>query len=269
MNEWTEPIVDWLTMYGLKVVGALAILVVGRILVGILARALRRVLRKANTDETLARFVTNLSRALLFTFVIIAAISALGVETTSFIAVLGAIGLAVGLALQGSLANFASGVMLIIFRPFKRGDYVEAGGKAGTVEEIAIFSTVFKTPDNCRVIVPNGEIIGGPITNYSALESRRIDLVIGVSYQDDLKKARDILERLIGEDSRILKDPAPQVAVAELADNSVNFVVRPWVKSPDYWAVRFDLTEKIKVTFDAEGISIPFPQRDVHLHQVA
>jgi small conductance mechanosensitive channel len=268
MEQWIHPIVDWLAVYGLKIVGAIAILVIGRIVVGILAGMLRRVLRKANTDETLAKFVVNLAKGLLMTFVIIAAVSALGVETTSFIAVLGAAGLAVGLALQSSLSNFASGVMLIIFRPFSRGDYVEAGGVSGVVEEVAIFNTVLKTPDNRKVIVPNGDIIGGSITNYSAHETRRIDMVFGIGYDDDIKKAKDILERIVNADERILKDPAPTVAVSELAESSVNFVVRPWVKTADYWAVFFDLTEKIKVTFDAEGISIPFPQHDVHIHQL-
>jgi small conductance mechanosensitive channel len=191
------------------------------------------------------------------------------VETTSFIAILGAAGLAVGFALQGSLSNFAAGVMLIIFRPFKSGDFIEAGGTIGVVEAIQIFNTVLRTPDNKMVIVPNSNITGGNITNYSAKEDRRIDMVFGIGYDDDLKKAKEILERLISEDSRILKDPAPTVAVSELADSSVNFVVRPWVKTSDYWAVYWDFTEKVKLTFDAEGISIPYPQQDVHMHQVA
>jgi len=268
MEQWIDYIKDWLAAYGLQVVGAIAIVVIGRIAVSIFAGALRRVLKKANTDEILGRFIVNLSKGLLMTFIVIAAVSALGVETTSFIAVLGAAGLAVGLALQGSLANFASGVMLIIFRPFTRGDYVDAGGVSGVVEEVAIFSTVMKTPDNKKVIVPNGSIVGASITNYSAHQTRRIDLVFGCGYGDDLKKAKAVLERLVSEDARILKDPAPQVAVLELGDSSVNFAVRPWVNTADYWAVYFDLTEKVKLTFDAEGISIPFPQRDVHLHQV-
>jgi small conductance mechanosensitive channel len=268
MENWIDPVIEWLTMYGLQIIGAVAILLFGRIAVGILSRIVKKVMRKANVDETLTRFVAGLTKGLLMTFVIIASVSALGVETTSFIAVLGAAGLAVGLSLQSSLANFASGVMLIIFRPFKRGDYVEAGGVSGSVEEIAIFNTVMKTPDNKKVIVPNGAIVGGSITNYSAHETRRIDLVFGCGYGDDLKKAKAILERLVTEDSRILKDPAPVVAVGELGESSVNFVVRPWVATADYWNVLFDLTEKVKVTFDAEGISIPFPQRDIHMHTV-
>lgn len=268
MEEWTQVVLNWLTAYGWQIVGAIAILFFGRILVGILTGIVRKLLAKAKVDETLTRFVTGLTKGLLMTFVIIAAVSALGVETTSFIAVLGAAGLAIGLSLQSSLSNFASGVMLIMFRPFTRGDYVEAGGVSGTVEEVAIFNTVLKTPDNRKVIVPNGDIVGGAITNYSAHETRRIDLVFGIGYDDDLRKAKQILEQILTADERILKDPAPTVAVSELADSSVNFVVRPWVKTADYWAVYFDLTEKIKLTFDAEGISIPYPQQDVHMHTV-
>ncbi len=267
-TEWIQYVLDWLQVYGWQIVGALAILFFGRIAVGILTGIVRKLLIKAKVDETLVRFVTGLTKGMLMTFVFIASVSALGVETTSFIAVLGAAGLAIGLALQSSLSNFASGVMLIIFRPFKRGDYVEAGGVSGVVEEVAIFNTVMKTPDNRKVIVPNGDIVGGAITNYSAHDTRRIDLVFGIGYDDDIRKAKATLERLVGEDERILKDPAPTVAVSELADSSVNFVCRPWVKTADYWDVRGDLMEKVKLTFDAEGISIPFPQQDVHMHTV-
>jgi small conductance mechanosensitive channel len=269
MQEWFDPVVNWLAGYGLKIVAALAIFIIGRIAVGILTGLVKRLLARAGTDETLARFVSNLAKGLLLTFVIIAAVSSLGIETTSFIAVLGAAGLAVGFALQSSLSNLASGVMLIVFRPFKQGDYVEAGGAAGTIEEVAIFNTVMKSPDNRKIIVPNGSIIGGSITNYSAHPTRRIDLVFGIGYDDDIRKAKQILERIVSEDGHVLEDPAPVVAVLELADSSVNFAVRPWVKTADYWDVYFDLTEKIKLTFDAEGISIPYPQTDVHLHRVA
>lgn len=267
-NLWATAL-DWLSLYWLKVVGAIAILIIGRIVIGILVGVMRRLMKRANVDETLVKFLVNLSRALLMTFVVVAAINQLGVETTSFIAILGAAGLAVGFALQGSLSNFASGVMLIIFRPFKVGDYVEAGGQSGSVEEISIFTTVMKTPDNRKVIVPNGSITSSSITNYSAMDTRRVDLVFGIGYDDDIKKAKETLERLVAEDERILKDPAPNVAVSELADSSVNFVVRPWVKTGDYWGVYFDLTERVKLTFDELGISIPYPQQDVHMHQVA
>ncbi|MFH1686467.1 MAG: mechanosensitive ion channel domain-containing protein [bacterium] len=268
METVYEKLIEWASLYGLRVVGAIAILVIGRIVVGIIARAVHRVMVRSGVDETLVKFVTALTRIALLIFVIIAALNTLGVQTTSFIAILGAAGLAVGFALQGSLSNFASGVMLIIFRPFKAGDLVEAGGTSGVVQEIGIFSTIFSTLDNKRVIVPNGGITGGNITNYSAKEIRRVDMVFGVSYGDDIRLAKKTLEDILAADNRVLDDPAPVVAVSELADSSVNFVVRPWVKTADYWAVHFAVTEKVKLTFDEKGISIPFPQRDVHLHQV-
>lgn len=265
MQEYLDVIKDWAALYGLKVVGAIAIFIIGRLVIRVIARALRGVLERTGTDPTLAKFLIALTRIALLTFVIIAALGTLGVETASFIAIIGAAGLAVGFALQGSLANFASGVMLIIFRPLKVGDYVEAGGAAGSVEEVHIFNTILRSPDNRKIIVPNSKITSDTITNYSANEKRRIDLVFGIGYGDDIKKAKDILVALCKEDSRILDDPATTVAVSELGDSSVNFVCRPWVKTADYWAVYFDLTEKVKLTFDREGISIPFPQRDVHL----
>jgi small conductance mechanosensitive channel len=252
---------------GLKIVAAIAILIIGRIVVGILTGVVRRILSRHRADDTLAKFLVSLTKIALMTFVVIAAIRALGVETTSFIAVIGAAGLAIGFALQGSLANFASGVMLIVFRPFKAGDYVEAGGTGGIVEAIQIFNTILNTPDNRKVIVPNSKVTGDNIVNYSAMDRRRIDLVFGIGYDDDIRKAKEILEIILMEDERILKDPAPTVAVLELGDSSINFAVRPWVKTQDYWNVYFALNEKVKLTFDSEGISIPFPQRDVHLIQ--
>ena len=197
----------------------------------------------------------------------LAVLGKLGIQTTSFIAVLGAAGLAIGLALQGSLSNFASGVMLVLFRPFKVGDYIEAGGTSGTVEEMLIFSTKMKTPDNKAVFVPNGSITGGTIVNYSAKDTRRVDLVFGVSYEDDISKVKQIIEEVLNADDRILKDPSPTVGLAELGDSSVNFVVRPWVSAADYWGVRFSLNEAMKLRFDQEGVSIPYPQRDVHFHE--
>lgn len=268
MENISDKLLEWAALYGMKILAAIAILIIGRILIGIVARIVRKLMTKADVDETLTRFVVSLTRIALMAFVIIAALSALGVHTTSFVAIIGAAGLAVGFALQGSLANFAAGVMLIIFRPFKSGDYIEAGGSDGVVEEVSIFNTILRTVDNRRVIIPNGKITSDNITNFSALEIRRIDLVFGIGYGDDLKRAKDTLFQIISEDERILKDPAPTVAVSELGDSSVNFVVRPWVKTPDYWAVYFDLTEKVKTTFDDKGISIPFPQQDVHIHQV-
>ena len=234
---------------------------------------------KAGWDQILINFVSSIIYTLLLLVVVIASLNQLGVDTTSLIALIGAAGLAVGLALQGTLQNFAAGVMLIIFRPFKEGDFVEAGGSTGVVESITIFTTMMRTGDNKQIIVPNGQIYGGTITNYSTKPTRRIDMVFGIGYDDDIKKAKEILERIIAEDQRILSDPAPLVAVGELADSSVNFNgdrtaivnfnVRPWVNSGDYWPVYFDLNEKVKLTFDAEGISIPYPQMDLHMPKSA
>ena len=267
MQELWENAQEYVALYGWNVLGALLILIIGRIVTGIIVGALERIMNRSTVDGTLTRFVTGLSKALLMTFVILAALERLGVETTSFIAILGAAGLAVGFALQGSLSNFAAGVMLIVFRPFKAGDYVEAGGESGSVEEVGIFTTVLRTPDNKKVIVPNGQITSGAITNYSAHDTRRIDMVFGIGYDDDMRKARQIMLDIINGDERVLKDPEPQIAVSELGDSSVNFVVRPWVATSDYWAVRFDLIERIKAAFDEQGISIPFPQRDVHVFE--
>lgn len=269
MENLISMLYEYAALYGTRVVGAIAILILGRIGVGIIAGIIRRLMLRSKIDETLTKFVTSLTRIALLVFVFIAALGALGFETTSFIAVIGAAGLAIGFALQGSLANFASGVMLVIFRPFSLGDFVEAGGLSGAVEEIHIFSTVLRTPDNKKVIIPNSKITGDNIINYSAKDQRRVDMVFSIGYGDDLQRAKQILEKLTAEDSRILKDPAPTIGVLELADSSVNFAVRPWVKTDDYWAVYFDFTENVKLTFDREGISIPFPQQDVHMHQIA
>ena len=269
MEQITEKAQALFVQYGPVVVTALITLVVGWIVARIISGVLRRVMTKAKVESTLIGFVTNLVFSLLMTLVVISAVQKLGVPTTSFVAVVGAAGLAIGFALQGSLANFASGVMVIIFRPFRAGDFVDAGGVSGTVEEVQIFATILKTPDNKRLIVPNAAITGGTITNYSANDMRRVDLVFGIGYGDDIKKAKTVLEGILAAEPRILADPVPVIAVSELADNSVNFVVRPWVKTPDYWGVLFDLTEAVKLRFDAESISFPFPQRDVHMHQVA
>ncbi len=252
--------------FGINLVTAIAIFYIGRIVVRLLTRGLRKVMQAQEIDKTLESFVCNLASMVLLTFVIIASVSALGIQTTSFIAVLGAAGLAIGLALQGSLSNFASGVLIVMFRPYKVGDWVEAAGVAGTIVEVQILTTVFKTGDNKSIIVPNGQVMNSVIINYSANDQRRVDMVVGVSYDDDLDKVRATLEDLIAADDRILDDPACTIAVAELADSSVNFVVRPWVKSSDYWGVKFDLTEAIKKRFDKEGIAFPFPQQDVHLY---
>ncbi|WP_415904007.1 mechanosensitive ion channel family protein [Neptuniibacter sp. QD48_55] len=246
---------------------ALAIFFIGRWVVKQVTKLLERVLRKAKVEDMLVNFVSSIANVALLLIVIVASLNQLGVDTTSLIALLGAAGLAIGLSLQDSLKNFAAGVMLVIFKPFREGDFVEAAGVAGVVEHIQIFNTIMRTGDNREVIIPNGSIYSGVITNYSARDTRRVDMVFGIGYDDDLRKAKEILNEIIAADERILKDPAPVVAVSELADSSVNFVVRPWVKSADYWAVLWDTTETVKLRFDEEGISIPFPQMDVHLHK--
>jgi small conductance mechanosensitive channel len=252
---------------GINVALAIAIFYVGKMVVGMIVRGMRKVMQKQEIDKTLETFVSNLVRMVLMVIVAIAAISQLGIETTSFIAIFGAAGLAVGLALQGSLSNFAAGVLIVMFRPYRVGDFIEGAGIAGVVEQVQILTTVLKTGDNKRIIVPNGQIMDSIITNYSANETRRVDMVVGVSYDDDLDKVRSVLQELVAAEDRILDDPACTIAVSELADSSVNFIVRPWVKTADYWGVMFDMTEAIKKRFDKEGISFPFPQQDVHLYK--
>lgn len=260
-----QKVYEYLAQYGFKVVGALIIFIVGRWLAKFISILIERALIKSRVEKTLAKFVKNLSHIALLIFVVIAALAPLGVETTQFAVVVGAAGLAIGLALQGSLANFASGFLMIIFRPFKVGDFIEAAGVKGTVKEIRIFNTIVNTPDNIRAIIPNAQITGGNILNYTINGTRRVDLVVGVSYEDDLKKAKRVIEEVLAGDDRILKEPSPTVAVSELGDSSVNFVVRPWVNSTDYWDVYFDITSKVKLALDDNDITIPFPQQDVHL----
>lgn len=264
-----ERVRELAVQYGERVAFAVAILAVGWFVARLFTNAVRKALERAHVDVTLARFLGNLAQMLAMTFVIVAAISKLGVETASFVAVLGAAGFAVGFALQGSLSNFAAGVMIMFFRPFKAGDMVDAGGTSGVVDEVGIFSTVILTPDNKRVIVANSSITGNNITNYSAMPTRRVDLEFGVSYGDDLKRAKQLILDVLARDARVLKDPAPVVAVGKLADSSVQLVCRPWVATADYWVVYWDTLENVKRAFDENGITIPFPQRDVHLHQVA
>lgn len=252
-----------------NIIIALIIFYVGRIAISLIVRGLHKVMRKQDVDKTLETFVCNLVRIVLLVVVIIAAIGQLGIQTTSFIAIFGAAGLAVGLALQGSLSNFASGVLIVLFRPYKVGDFIEGAGISGSVEQVQILTTILKTGDNKQVIVPNSQIMGSIITNYSANPTRRVDMVVGVSYSDDLDKVRSTIQELVAADDRILDEPACTIAVSALADSSVNFVVRPWVKTPDYWPVMFDMTEAIKKRFDKEGISFPFPQQDVHLYKAS
>jgi small conductance mechanosensitive channel len=265
--QWMETMQEHAMEYGIKIIAALVIFFVGRWIAGLIKGLIRRLLQKRKLDETVTGFVCNIAYVTLMVFVIIAAIGKLGVQTGSFIAIIGAAGLAIGLALQGSLANFAAGFLIILFRPFKKGDFIEAGGAAGIVDEIQVFTTILKTPDNKVIIIPNGGVLGGNITNYSAEATRRIEWVIGVSYTDNLKKVRDVLQSIVAADERIHKDPEPQIVVAEMADSSVNFKLRVWADTSDYWGVYFDITEIVKTRFDDEGISIPFPQRDVHLFQ--
>jgi small conductance mechanosensitive channel len=265
MEDILKAIYEYLAKYGLQIVAALLIFLIGRWLAGVLSRLVEKGLVKSKVDKTIAKFAKHLTYIGLLVFVVIAALARLGVETTQFAVALGAAGLAIGLALQGSLANFASGFLMILFRPFKVGDFIEAAGVKGTVKEIQIFNTIIDTPDNVRIIIPNGQVTGGNILNYTANGTRRVDLAVGVSYEDDLKKAKEVIERVLAGDNRVLKDPGATVAVSELGDSSVNFVVRPWVKASDYWNAYFDITGKVKVALDENGISIPYPQRDVHI----
>ena len=259
-----EVVMAW----GLKIVAAALILLIGNWIAKKIAALFVAVMDRNEIDVTLTKFLRNILYYALLTAVVIAAAGQLGINTTSFLTVVGAAGLAIGLALKDSLANFAAGVMLILFRPFKVGDAVDLAGESGVVEEITIFNTVINTFDNQRKIIPNGIVSSGTITNINANATRRVDMVFGIGYDDDIRKAERILTEIVQANPMVLADPAPTVAVSELADFSVNFVVRPWVKTKDYWAVRFAVTEKVKLTFDEEGISIPYPQQDVHMHQV-
>ena len=253
--------------FGLKLLTALIVVIVGRQLVKILLKVIKVALEKANTEETVRIFIANLLNTVFTVIIFVAAINQLGVETTSIIALLGAAGLAIGLALQGSLANFAAGILIVIFRPYKVGDYIEAGTNVGTVKDIQIFSTVLRTPDNKAIVVPNGSIMDGSITNYSEQPTRRIDIIASCSYEDDLDKVKQVLKTILDSEERILTEPKPQIAVSELAESSVNLIVRPWVNSSDYLPVMYSLLEDIKKTFDKKGISIPYPQSDIHIHE--
>jgi len=259
---------ELVTTWGLRLVGAVALLLVGLVIARGARGAARRALERAGTDATLVPFLSSLVYYLVVTFVGVAVLGVFGIQTASIIAVLGAAGLAVGLALQGTLSNFASGVMLLIFRPFQVGHYVEAGGAAGTVEAIGVFATTLNTPDNVRVVVPNAAVYGSNVTNYSANENRRVDLVVGISYADEIGAAIGAIEKVLAADERVLKEPAPTVAASELGDSSVNLVVRPWCRAGDYWPLRFHLLRRLKEELEEAGCSIPFPQRDVHVFQV-
>ena len=258
----------FVAQWGIKVVGAIAVLIVGWIVAKMIRGMVRKALSK-RLDETLVPFLSNLVYWGVLAGVIIAVLDLFGIETTSFVAVLGALGFAVGLAMQGTLSNFSAGVMLLIFRPFKVGDFIEAAGTSGKVIEIGIFSTTLHSGDNVKIIVPNSSVYGTIVKNYSANDTRRNDLVMGISYDDDIAKAMDVIKRVLDADDRVLRDPEPTIAVGELADSSVNILVRPWCNAADYWALRFDLLRTLKQELEGAGCSIPYPQSDVHMHQVS
>lgn len=268
VNTWLTNNSDLLIQYGVNIISALLILFIGNIIVKVIAGSVSKVLQKKQMDKAVVQFIYGLVRYLLFIIVLIAALGRIGVQTASVVAVIGAAGLAIGLALQGSLSNFAAGVLIVAFRPFKSGDYVEVAGVAGSVDSIHIFQTILKTPDNKMIVLPNSSVIGDSIVNYSRYDTRRVDMLIGVSYKADLKKTKEVMRKVVESDPRVLKDPAVNIAVHALADSSVNLIVRPWVNSVDYWPVYWDLTQAIKEALDENGIEIPFPQMDVHLNKL-
>lgn len=265
IDKIIETITYWITTYSIKLLAAILIFFIGKWLAGKLSRLFTKLLEKNKVDTTLINFLESIIYYTLLIVVIIAVAGQLGINTTSFLTIVGAAGLAIGLALKDSLSNFASGVMLIMFRPFSVGDFINTGGVTGNVVSISLFNTTLHTPDNQKVIVPNSAITSNVITNVTANDTRRVDLVVGIGYDDDIEKAKKVLNRLLQEEERVLDTPEATIAVSELGDSSVNFVVRPWVKTSEYWNVYFGLTEKIKIAFDKEGISFPYPQQDVHM----
>jgi small conductance mechanosensitive channel len=267
VDQAVQNIVTLVSTWGLQLAGALAVLIIGRFLCGIARKSVRRAMESRRVDPSLIPFASNLVYFVLLAAVLIAVLGLFGIETTSLVAVLGTAGLAIGLALQGTLGNFSSGVMLLLFRPFHVGDFIDAAGVAGTVVEIGVFSTIMNTPDNVKIIVPNSGIFGATIKNFSANDTRRNDIVLGISYDDDISNAIAVVNAVLSKDSRVLSDPEPVVAVSELADSSVNLVVRPWCRKEDYWGLRYDLTRKLKEELEQAGCSIPYPQHDVHIHQ--
>ncbi|TKB49325.1 mechanosensitive ion channel [Ferrimonas sediminicola] len=268
MEAWMEQLPELAMAYGLKIVMALVIFIVGRWISKLLRKVVEAVMTKRHVEKTAVSFIGAMVSVLIMAVTLVAVLAQLGVQTASLVAVLGAAGLAVGLALQGSLSNFAAGVLLVVFRPCKAGDYVEAAGVAGVVEEISIFSTTLVTPDNKKIIAPNAAVMSSVIVNYSAKETRRVDLVIGVSYDADLRQTREVLAKTVEACEYVLKTPAPIIEVSQLADSSVNFVVRPWVNSGDYWKAHFQLMTNIKLALDEAGIGIPYPQLDLHVQQM-
>ncbi|MBN2184729.1 MAG: mechanosensitive ion channel [Candidatus Krumholzibacteriota bacterium] len=267
LQTYSDKAMELLMSYGPKLLMAMVTLVIGLWIIRLLGKTFSKGMERSKIDLSLRSFLLSLIRIILKVMLVISVASMIGIQMTSFIAILGAAGLAVGLALQGSLANFAGGVLILLFKPYKVGDFVDAGGHTGTIKEIQIFNTIMKTPDNKTIIIPNGALSNGSITNFSTESIRRIDMTFGIAYSDNIKKAKETLEAILKGDSRVLDDPAPTVAVSELGDSSVNFVVRPWCGSADYWGLYFDIHEKVKLEFDKAGISIPFPQQDVHLYK--
>ena len=262
-DQYTETLIE----YGTAFVGAILVFIIGRIIAKFVVKLFSKSLEKAKVDETLTSFLSNVAYAVLLAFVIISALGTLGVNTTSFAAAIAAAGLAIGLAFQNSLSNLAAGVMIIIFKFFNKGEYVEVAGTAGTIDAVTVFTTTLKTPDNKTITIPNSSITSNNIINYSREKTRRVDMVFCIDYKDSIKLAKETLEKLLSEDERILKDPEPIIAVGELADSSINILCRPWVKTDDYWAVYWDMQEKVKERFDEAGLSIPFPQRDMHIYE--
>lgn len=263
----TQQIVEFLTLYGLKVVGAIVILIIGRMVAGGVRNGLRKVMTAREVEPSLIGFVSSLVYFGIMAFVFIAALAKFGIQTASFVAILGAAGFAIGMALQGTLANFASGVMILLFRPFTTGDFIEAAGVKGSVKEIAIFSTTMATPDNVKIIVPNGQLYGGIISNFNGYDTRRVDMTVGVGYDADLNQTLDVIKGVLAKDDRIMAEPATTVAVSEMGDSSMNFIVRPWVKGSDYWGVYLDFQKNCKEALDTAGIDIPYPQTVVHLQK--
>lgn len=267
LQQLYDGAVDFIWKAGPNLLLAIVVLIIGLWIIKLITKASAKAMDRATIDDSLKRFLSSLIGIGLKILLLISIASMLGIATTSFVAVLGAAGLAVGLALQGSLANFAGGVLIILFKPYKVGDFIDAQGHMGSVDSIQIFNTILKTPDNKTIIIPNGSISNGSITNFSTEERRRVDMTFGIGYGDDIKKAKQILTDLTKQDERILSDPEPMIVVSELADSSVNFTVRAWGKTSDYWGIYFDMQEKVKLEFDKQGVSIPFPQTDVHVFQ--
>jgi small conductance mechanosensitive channel len=267
VNSFWDKINDVVITFGPRLIGAIITLIIGWWIIGIIQRSMRKSFEKREMEPSLRGFLNSMIGILLKVLLLISVIGMIGVQMTSFIAILGAAGLAVGMALSGTLQNFAGGVIILLFKPFKVGDYIEAQGHSGSVNEIQIFNTILKTPDNKTIIIPNGGLSTGSMINYSTEPRRRVDFVFGIGYGDDVDKAKAVIQQLIDGDERILKDPAPFIAVSELADSSVNLVVRVWAEASNYWGIHFDMHEKVYKTFDKEGLNIPFPQMDLHVHK--